>query len=104
VLSENFARVKTCDLRDAVAASQPWVGDDLARVRASDLSRRLPNLGLARTSGRSGAAKNIEFVILRHEVAMLRRASPAAKLDWADRGIMAVLIRLLPRALRCTGS
>jgi putative transposase len=50
--------------------------------------------------GRSAASKDIELLVLRHEVAVLRRASPRPPLDWADRAIFAGLIRLLPRSLR----
>jgi putative transposase len=37
---------------------------------------------LARTS----SSKNIELLVLRHEVAVLRRANLEPRLDWVDRG------------------
>ena len=50
--------------------------------------------------GRSTASKDPELLVLRHEVAVLRRAHPRPRLDRAGRAVLAALIRLMPPSLR----
>ena len=57
-------------------------------------------LGWLALLARSDASKDVEILVLRHEIAVLRRRVAQPKPDWADRAVIAALMRLLPRHLR----
>jgi putative transposase len=100
-----------------VVASPPPVGFQKTRPGAvtcgdqqpgmiTDVSLRLLYLIFSRLLTwltllpRASSSKDIELLVLRHEVAILRRTNPTPRLDWADRALFAALIRRLPMVLR----
>ena len=67
---------------------------------------RITDVGLLRVLGwlallaRGDAGKTIEILVLRQEVAVLRRQLARPRLSWADRAGLAGLARLLPAELQ----
>src|SRR4051795_10358553 len=49
---------------------------------------------------RADAAKNVEILVLRHEIAVLRRHNQRPTLTWLDRAFLSAFARLLPTQLR----
>jgi len=53
-------------------------------------------LGWIVLHARSDATKEIEILVLRHQLAVLQRRTPRPRMSWTDRALIAALIRLLP--------
>src|SRR5829696_1680794 len=57
-------------------------------------------LGWLVLRARCNTAKEIEILVLRHQLAVLRRGARRPRLSWADRAVIAALTRLLPTPRR----
>jgi hypothetical protein len=59
------------------------------------LLRRI--LGVVRAQRMDAAAKDAEVLVLRHQLAVLRRQVGRAHFRWSDRALIALLAGLIPR-------
>ena len=57
-------------------------------------------LGWMVLRARSDTAKEIEILVLRHQLAVLQRRTPRPRISWPDRALIAALTRLLPTRRR----
>ena len=53
-------------------------------------------LGWIVLSVRSDTTKDVEILVLRHQLAVLKRRTPRPQIGWTDRALIAALARLLP--------
>jgi putative transposase len=65
-----------------------------AQTRLLTLCRSIRLLALL---SRGDAAKELEILVLRHQLAVLRSQTPRTKLEPADRALLAAISRVLPR-------
>jgi putative transposase len=67
----------------------------LPRLAYFTLCRSIQLLALL---GRSDAAKNLEILVLCHQLTVLRRQLPRPRLEPADRALLSAISRVLPRS------
>jgi putative transposase len=67
----------------------------LAKLAYSTLCRSIQLLALL---ARGDAAKDLEILVLRHQLTVLRRQIPRPRLEPADRALLTAISRALPRA------
>src|SRR5688572_16358774 len=70
----------------------------LSRLAYLTLCRSIRLLALLALLARGDAAKDLEILVLRHQLTVLRRQVSRLKLEPADRALLAAVSRVLPRS------
>jgi hypothetical protein len=68
------------------------------------LPHAVPVYPAARAVARGDAAKDLELLVLRHQLGVLRRQIPRPRLEPTDRALLAAVSRVLPSARRRASS
>jgi len=93
-MSWGFASTSAC-YRGVSAAPTAEATPVLPRLAYLTLCR---SIQLFAQLARGDAAKDLEILVLRHQLAVLRRQTPRPRLEPADRTLLAAVSRALPRA------
>jgi hypothetical protein len=99
--------------REARCRRVGWLGGRLASALPSSeaagahvvrLRRRLPAVCARLVLARSDRSKDLELLVLRHELSILRRQARRPQLTESDRLLLAALRRVIPRSTRTCAS